>query len=168
MSDEGRTFYLWLITHYSSLTTELEMIDNRGELGGAKTVVDVHHGQSGATVEHGQERGDSAKVSAVSDAGRDADDGHGHQSRDNAGQRAFHAGGHDDDTRFHATFAFGKQAMQTRYSNVIKTHGCIAEQIGRHVRFFGNGQIGCPGSHNKNLAFACDLGFLANRYSATT
>ena len=66
----------------------------------AVAVVDVDHGHPGrAGVEHRQQGGQPAERGAVPDAGRDRDHRHAGQPADDGGQRALHAGHHDQAVR---------------------------------------------------------------------
>ena len=69
----------------------------RGEDAGAVAVVDVHDRDPGsARVEHRQQRGQAAEGGAVPDAGGHRHEGYAAQAADDAGQRALHAGDHDE------------------------------------------------------------------------
>src|SRR5262245_55936775 len=92
----------------------LQVVDERGDRGGAESVVDVDDRDAGrAAVQHSQERRDPAEARAVADARRHRHDRHAHQAGDHARKRAFHPGYDDDDPRRFEAAAFAEQAMQS-------------------------------------------------------
>src|SRR5215211_1144751 len=99
------------------MSAALQMIDRTSDAAGAEAVIDVHDSHAiGTTIEHPQQRRDSAETRAVADAGRNRDDRHGNQAGDHARERALHAGDDDDDARGLETSVLAQHAMDARYA----------------------------------------------------
>ena len=65
-------------------------------VGGAKTVVDVDHGNSrGAGVQHPEKGGEAVEVRAITDGGGNGDQRGADQAAQHAGESGLHAGDHD-------------------------------------------------------------------------
>ena len=72
--------------------------DAGGHARGAEPVVDIYDACiRGATIEHGEQSGDTAESRAIVNAGGHGDDRRENEPGDDAGQRAFHARHTDND-----------------------------------------------------------------------
>ncbi len=133
----------------------LQSVDQRRDVAGAESVIDVDHADiRGARVEHAEQGGDSFEGRAVADAGGHGDDGDADQASDNAGQSAFHAGANNDDARPGQGFAVGQQAMNAGDSDVVKMFDFVAHEFGGDDGFFGDRDVAGSGGDHGDDALA--------------
>ena len=134
---------------------------------GAETVVNVHHGHAaGATVQHGEQRGDAAKARAVADARRHGDDRFGDESGDDARQRAFHAGDGDDDVRLLKRFHPREHPVQAGHADVVDALHAVAHDFGGDGGFLGHRQIARAGADDGDETGALGQRFFLDGHAA--
>ena len=76
---------------------------------------------------------------------------HADHAGDDARQRAFHAGDDDDDARRRRVGALRQHAMDAGDADVVDAVDGVAQQLGRHRRFFGDRDVGrCPPSRARS------------------
>ena len=108
----------------------------------AEAVVNVHHGHAAAaTVQHAQQRRHAAEARAVAHARRHRNDRLGHQPRDDARQRALHAGDHHKHVRLLNRFQPAQNAVQPGHARVRHALDAVAHDLRRHRRLFRHRQI---------------------------
>lgn len=130
-----------------------DSIDQGGRVAGAETVVDVDDGHArGARVEHAEKRGDAAERSAVTDRGRNCDDGALDESADDARESSLHARDDDEHARGAKARRFREQAMQARDADVGQVFRAGAEHAGGEDGFFRDRAIGRAGADDEDVA----------------
>ena len=124
-----------------------ECVDLAGGVTSAETVIDIHHSDATATgIQHAEQRGQSAEVRAVTDAGRHGDQWATHQSRDDTGQRAFHPGNHDDDIRLLDLIELSDESVQAGDAHIVNAFDVVAHDFSSDDRFLGDGYIARSGA----------------------
>ena len=89
---------------------------------------------------------------AIADAGRHGDHRHSHQSSDDAGQRAFHPGAHNDHACLGQHIAAGQQAMNAGDADVVDMLDVVAHDLRRDHRFLRDGNVAGAGGDDDDLA----------------
>ena len=111
-------------------------------VGGSKAVVDIDDRYAaGAGIEHGEQRGETAKARAIAHARGDGDDRTAHEAADNACQGALHAGDGDNDLGSCKFLGMREQAVQARDAHVVEAVDVVAVELGGEGGFFGDGQV---------------------------
>src|SRR6185369_12714649 len=106
--------------HGSNLR-DLQPIDEGCDVASAEPIIDIHYGDVGsAGVHHAEQGSKSLKCRAITDAGRNCDDGYGHQSPDHAGQGTFHTSADNYDAGFCEQFAVCEQAVNAGNPNIVE------------------------------------------------
>ncbi len=77
-----------------------------------------------------------------------------HEPGDDAGQRAFHPGDHDDDARSLETGLFRQQAMEAGDADVVQPVDRVAHQLGGDGRLFGDREVRRSGARDQHRAVA--------------
>ena len=132
-----------------------EAVDLSGGVSGTESVIDVDHGDSAsAAVEHAEEGGEAAEVCAVSDAGRDCDDGATDESGHGAGEGAFHSGDDDENSAALEFFAYSEEAMDSCDADVRDAEDGVAKEVEGDGGFIGDGEVGGAGAHDADEAAA--------------
>ena len=121
--------------------------------GRAEAVVDADDGDPDrARRQHGQQRGDAFERRAVADAGRHGDDRRRGEAADHAGQRAFHAGDHDDRVGRRELVGGVEHAVQAGHADVGDAQRAEAVGVQHGRALVGDRQVGgARGDHDDLL-----------------
>lgn len=126
--------------------------DLRGNETRSEPVVNVDHGHAArARGEHREKGGKATKSRAVSDTGRDSNDGCADETRDDARKGALHPRHDDDRARSLETGPVRKDAVKTRDTHVVAPSDRSAHDLGRDRSFLGDGNIRGSGSDDHDL-----------------
>jgi len=90
------------------------------------------------------------RSSRRSHARRHCDDRLGHQPRDDARQRALHAGDHDEHVRLLNRFQPPQQPVQPGHARVRHALDAVAHDFRRHRRLLRHGQIARAGANDRD------------------
>ena len=122
-------------------------------VSGTEAVVDVHDGYTAGTgIQHAEQRCDPAQGGAVSDAGRDGDDGTVCQTADDRGQSSFHTGDGDDAAGAHNGVHVREKAMNPGNPDVVEADYLIPQHLGGDSCFFGHRNVACSARSDDHFA----------------
>ena len=107
---------------------------------------------AGARGVHRQQRGDPLQRGAVADAGRHGDDRRPGQPADDAGERALHAGEHDDGVGRRDRVDVGQQAVQPGDADVVEAIGGEAVGAQGQQALVGDRAVGGAGGDDEHPA----------------
>ena len=138
------------------------MVDERGLIAGAESVVDVDHRDAArAGVEHGEQRGDAVERGAVAHARGTGDHGTGGKASHHTRKRALHAGHRHDGRGAGDIVGVGEQPMDARDTRIVDTEHAAAEHL-RGVRgLLGNEDVARSRTHHEHVGVAIGFGSLA-------
>src|SRR5438105_2670968 len=131
MSRRPKAGFFLLITHHSSLIACFAVDEARDEARAEAVVYVDDRDVRGAGVEHAEQGRHAAEARAVADAGRDGDDGRGHQPADDRGERALHPRGHYEYARRAQALALGHDAVNARDARVPDSLDAVAHRLSR-------------------------------------
>ena len=134
------------ISRSAAASAPLQAINHAGEASGSKPIVNIDHSHiAGAAIEHAQQGGYALETGAITDAGGNSNDWHGHQACHYTWQRSFHPGHADDHPRLSQLLAMAHQAVNAGDAHVIKVRHRISHQLGGYQRFFRRRNVGRAG-----------------------
>src|ERR1041385_1045066 len=130
-------------------------IDEARDEACAESVIDVHDSHiRRARVQHTEQRRDTSKRCAISDAGWHSHHRNAYEAADDGGQRAFHARRNDHDARALQQAALGEYAMNSSDAGVPDTIDDVPHRFRRECGFFGDGDIARAGCDDCDRAEA--------------
>jgi hypothetical protein len=130
-------------------------VDQRCHIPGPKPVVDIDHAHvRRAGVHHAQQRRQAFERRAIADAGGHGDHRHSDQASHHAGQRPFHPGTHDDNSRPGQRFAMRQQTVNAGDAHVVEALHGISHNLGCHHRLFRHRNVAGSRRDHRDRALA--------------
>ena len=98
--------------------------------------------------------GNAVEAGAISNAGRDGNDGDGDQPADHAGQSAFHTGDNNQHASAVQLFAPIEQPVKTSDADVVKRFDFVAHDLQSNERLFSHRNVRRAGRDDQDSSFA--------------
>jgi hypothetical protein len=132
-----------------------QFVDLAGGIACAESIVDIDHcDTTAATIEHSQQRSQTAEACAVSNAGWHGDHRLCDKASDDARKSAFHTGDDNHNICGLNRLEPAKQTMHASDSDIGNALDVIAHDFRGYRGFFGNGQIARASTGNDDCAGA--------------
>lgn len=116
-----------------------------------KAIINIHDRHAAAaTVQHPEQRRETAKARAVTNAGRNGNHGLRNQTSDDARQGAFHAGNDNDNIRAAESFQTIKEPVNPGDADIANALDPVAHNLSSNRCFLGYRQIARARARNGN------------------